>query len=454
MKRERRNPRNQSRRGRTGLGLFLLALLAGCVSLDPAPDYDEASTLVAERSAWKPSWNAPWADDVSTWDGKSPLTLGQAVTIAFQNNRTLRAELESIASARADLVQSGLLPNPVLGASFGHSDVGNAVSLGLIQELNDLLTMPERKKAAAAALRSQVLGVSDLALRLVTDVRNSHAQVVYEQRGVALTRSHIGLVKRAMDVAEKNLKAGEGTQLDVNRLRQELFSLQADLEEQQAALQTARRDLLNLLGMADASADWKADETVPAKNGPAKPIDEAAAVERAARQRLDVQAALSSFQQRIHELSVETRGAIPDVSFGPTYENDEESLKFLGGDLEVEIPIFDTNRAQIAKARSELRKARAEADQVLQTAVNQTRSAWLAWQSKARLVRFFREQVLSLARENLALARRSFQAGQSDLTVVLDTQRAVIESEFKLNTLELDAATSLAELEYAVGGQL
>ncbi|MFQ5748630.1 MAG: TolC family protein [Planctomycetota bacterium] len=436
------------------MGLLLLALLAGCVSLDPAPDYDEASTLVGERSAWKPSWNAPWADGVSTWDGKSPLTLDQAVTIAFQNNRALRGELENIASARADLVQSGLLPNPVLSASLGHSKVGTAVSFGLIQELNDLLLRPQRKKAAAAALRGQVLSVSDLALRLVTDVRDTHARVVHGQRGIALTHSHIELVRRGIAVAEKRLQAGEGTQLDVNRLTQELLSLQADLVEQRLGLQTARRSLLKLLGMADASADWEAEDTGQAADGSSISISESEAMKRAAQQRLDVQAARAAFEQRRHELSAETLGAIPDVSLGPSYESDEDNLKFLGGDLEVEIPIFDTNRARIAKARSELRKAKAEADQVIQAAVNQTRSAWLAWQSKVQQVKFFRDRVLTLARENLALSQRSFRAGQVDLTVVLDTQREVIQAEFKLNSLELDAATSLADLEYAAGGRL
>jgi len=454
MKLENRNPRNERKSVRTGLSLLFLTLLAGCASLDPAPDYEEASNLVAQHSAWKPIWNAPWADDVSTWDGKSALTLAQAVTIAFQNNRALRVELESIAAARADLVQSGLLPNPVLGASFGHSDVGNAVSLGLVQELNDLLSMPQRKKAAAAALKGQVLAVSDLALRLVTDVRHAHSEVVFEQRGVALTQSHLALIQRSIDVAEKRLKAGEGTQLDVNRLTQELLSLQADLEEQRLALRTARRNLLELLGMADADADWEADDSGYPEEGSSPTLTESEAMKRTALQRLDVQAARAALQQRIHELNVETLGAIPDVALGPTYENDEESLKFLGLDMEVEIPIFDTNRAQVAKARSELRKSRAEADKVLQEAVSQTRSAWLAWQSKVQLVGFFRDHVLTLARKNLALAQQSFGAGQVDLTVVLDTQQEVIQAEFKLNNLELDAATSLADLEYAVGGRL
>ena len=101
------------------------ALLSGCVSVDPTADYEEAMSLVEQRSGWRPDWNTPWSGTVTTWDGTSPLSSDQVVTIALQNNRELRATLEGIAAARADLVQSGLLPNPVLSAAYGPSIRGD-----------------------------------------------------------------------------------------------------------------------------------------------------------------------------------------------------------------------------------------------------------------------------------------------------------------------------------------
>ena len=74
--------------------------------------------------------------------------------------------------------------------------------------------------------------------------------------------------------------------------------------------------------------------------------------------------------------------------------------------------------------------------------------------AKLELVGFYREQVIALARENRRLAEQALQAGQVDMTVVLETQREVILSEFQLNQLEGSAALSLIELEYAVGGSL
>lgn len=430
--------------------------LAGCVSLDTTADYDQAMSLVQQQSGWRPEWSTPWSSTTSVWDGASPLTIDQAVTIALQNNRRLRAILEKIAAARADLVQSGLLPNPVLSAAFDTSIDGEGgpvvVSLGLVQQLTDLWLRPARQDAAAAELREQILTVSDEALRLVADVRKSHAGLVHGRRGITLTESHIDLMERAIAVSERRIQAGEGTRLEVNRLRQLLLSLQADLTQQRLALGKTQRRLLELLGQAEASAQWEAaDDRAPIHTAIAE-LTESKVVELASQLRLDVAAARKVYETRRHELRIASLGSIPELEAGPAFERDEDRRDAFGVDLDLEIPIFDTNRARIARARSDLRRARAEADQVLQSAVAQTRSAWLDVRASRQLIGFFRDRVLTLAQENLRLAEQSFQAGQIDMTVVLETQRELIQAEFELNELELIAADSTIELEYAVGG--
>ncbi|MCZ6836471.1 MAG: TolC family protein [Planctomycetota bacterium] len=388
----------------------------------------------------------------------SPLTVDQAVTIALQNNRSMRATLEGIASARADLVQSGLLPNPVLSATFDTSIGGEggstAISVSLVQQLTDLWIRPARQDAAAATLREQILSVSDEALRLVADVRQSHAGLVYGQRGIALTGSHIELIDRAIEISESRIRAGEGTQLDVNRLRQLKFSLEADQTLQVLQIGKARRNLLELLGLAAADAEWEAADVSTHLMSDSVDFNEAEVIELASLQRLDVAAAHKTLETRLHELRVANLGSMPDLEAGPSYERDEEGRDALGAEINLEIPIFDTNEARVAKAKSDWRRAQALADQVLQSAVAQTRTAWLDVQTNMELISFFRDRVLILAKDNLRLAERAFQAGQIDMTVVLETQRELIQAEFELNELENIATDRMIELEYAVGGKL
>lgn len=434
------------------------AFLQSCTSLDTTADYEEAMTLVEARTGWRPTWNAPWAETVPSWDGQSPLTVEQAVTIALQNNREMRANLEAIATARADLVQSGLLPNPVLSVAFGFSIDGSGgattVSASLIQQLADLWQRPARQDAAAASLREQILSVSDSALRLVADVRGDHARILYAQHGIALTESHIELVQRSIELTQRRIRAGEATDLDANRLRQLQFSLQAELTQQRLELGTLKREMLSRIGMAQLRADWSADDAIIMPASAASEMTEDQLIELVHVQRLDVAAAKQAFEALRHELRVAKLGAIPDVDAGPAYEREDDRRDELGAAIDVEIPIFDTNQARVARAMSQLRRARAEYEDAAQTAIAEVRNAWLQTRTAQELVTFYQENVLTLAADNLSLAERAFQAGQVDMTVVLETRRQLIEAEIQLNQFEVAAEASMIELEYAVGGRL
>ena len=432
--------------------------LQSCTTLSTTADYEEAMALVEARSGWRPTWNAPWAETVPDWDGQSALTVEQAVTIALQNNRQMRATLEAIATARADLVQSGLLPNPVLSVAFGVpiNGAGGAttVSVSLIQQLADLWQRPARQDAAAASLREQILSVSDSALRLVADVRGDHARIVYAQHGIKLTESHIGLVERSIELTQRRIQAGEATILDANRLQQLHMGLQAELKQQRLELAMLKRGLLSRIGRAKLPAEWSAEDAVSIPSSPATKMTEEQLVELVHTQRLDVAAAKQAYESLRHELRVAKLGAIPDVGAGPAFEREDDGRDELGAAIDLEIPIFDTNQARAAKAMSQLRRARAEYEHSIQTAIAQVRSAWLQARTAQELVAFYQENVLVLAADNLSLAERAFQAGQVDMTVVLETRRQLIEAEIQLNQIKGKAQASVIELEYAAGGRI
>ena len=438
--------------------IIVVVAIAGCVSLDPSADFDEAMTLVEQRSGWRPDWNAPWSSSIDAWEGETALSVDQAVTIALRNNRPIRAALEGIASARADLVQSGLLPNPVLSATFGSGINGasgaTSVSISLVQQLTDLWIRPARKDAAASALREQILGVSDDALRLVADVRQAHAGLIYAQRAIALTQSHRELVDRSIEITEQRIAAGVASQLDVNRLHQLRLALEAELTLQELDLAKQKRELLEVLGRAESAANWQAQDDNQSIQAWSYELLESDLMKLAALQRLDVAAARKAYEGKRHELTVANLGSLPEVEAGAAFERDEDRREELGPEFDIEIPIFDNNKANVAKAMSQLRQAEIEADQVLQRAVTQTRTAWLDARANHELVIFYRERVIALAQENLKLAGQAFNAGQVDMTVVLETQRELIQAESALNELELIATSSMINLEYAVGGTL
>ena len=143
-----------------------------------------------------------------------------------------------------------------------------------------------------------------------------------------------------------------------------------------------------------------------------------------------------------------------DFGLGDDFERSESGDKSIGPVLEVGIPIFDTNAAQIAKAGSLARAALAGYEAVSQRAVREARVAWVELDSASRLADQYRSTVVAISERNLALAEAALKSGQADVTVLLDAQRELVDARRTLNDLERDAAIARIELEYAVGGRL
>lgn len=435
-----------------------VAWLAGCASLDPTKDIHRAAATVQERSGVAPAWDQPWMTELGAWDAHSPLTSEAAVVMALRNNRELRGGIEQIAAGRADLVQAGLLPNPVLSLTLRFPQEGSTfIGLSVVEQFTAIWLRPTRMRAADARLNEAVLSVSDRALRLVADVKQAHARLVFGQRSLALTRENMQMVEKSVDALSRRVEAGEGTKLDANRAKQQLLGLRAELVREERDLAKERLRLLALVGFADARADWTAEDADPTTALsialPAE-LTEVHVLTLVRGQRLDVAASRALVVARRADLKEQELSRLRDLDAGVDWERDIDRSKSIGPMLNVPIPIFDFNQARIARAGAEARSELATYEAVLQRAITQARSAFIDARRSAELAQMYADEVLVLAQGNLTLAEASLRAGQNDVTVLLEAQRQVIEARRALNFLEAEAVGAKIELEYSVGGRL
>lgn len=434
----------------------IIVLAGGCASLDPTPDIRRASATVGERSGVAANWSEPWEATLTSWDGRSPLSVESAVAMALRNNREVRSQVEQIAASRADLVQAGLLPNPIVGLTlrfpFDPVSGGTFVGAQVVQSFTALWLRDGKVKAADARLNQTVLDVSDKALRLVADVRSTHSRIVFGQRAVSLSDENLATIRRSIESLGARVRGGEGTTLDVNRAKQQLAKAEADRAVVVRDLAKERRRMLELIGFAGEGAEWSAAATDGAVAG--APIDEGAVIALAGSQRLDVAAARSIVEAQRANLSVEEGSRLKDFGLGADFERSESGEKSIGPVVEIGIPIFDTNQARIARAGSLARAALASYEATVHRAVREARVAWVELDSASRLVAQYRADVLALSERNLTLAESALKAGQADVTVLLEAQRELIDARRALNDLEREEALARVALEQAVGGRI
>lgn len=438
------------------VSLTAAAIAGGCRSVDPAADQDRAAALVAARVEPLGSSQWPAIDPAAEWDGRADLTADAAVRCALAAHPDIRAAMDHIAASRADLVQSGLLPNPVLNVSLGFplggESGGTSVGVSLVQQLAWILNTRPRQDAAAADLDAQVLAASQSALSLAAEVRALHARIVFAQRLVTEHAAAADSARRALDLSRRAAAAGEASTLEINRRDTRVLEFDLLTAAAQAQLEVLKRDLLHRLGRADADAAWRAADL------PAGAIidqwTEPQVIDLARAQRLDVAAAMARAEAARVRAGLAKSDVWSDLEAGAAFSRDEDAREELGPEVSVPIPIFDTGQARTARAAAEARIAASEAASTRNQAIAEARAAWVRARSARDLLDSSAARLVETADQSLELSRRAFAAGALELTGLLEAEANAVQARIRRLELEQAAVLEMIELERAVGGRL
>lgn len=481
-------------------GLAALSL-PGCAAVDASAKVDEAAGLVAARTGHTPEWKVPWDHEPPAWDGSRVLTLDAAVVMALRNNRDLRTDVEMIGQANADLVQAGLLANPSLNFMMMMPEGGGRTMLrsnGMpMESLEQLWLIPVRQQVARTQLQAAILRVADRAVEVAAAVKRVYAELQYTQRAIELTRENMRVVDQSTRIIEARQAAGRATQVSVNLSQIRFLRLRSELMAIDAAHRAAQRELLMLMGVATASDAWRVDPASETGSAVEPPPDEDALLRVAASQRLDFKAAEWTLLAAGHRIELMHREGWPKMSLALSFERGAAPRaassglpsrfgnaaaggivnSILGGQpsppmpqpfrpnvpqvdfaigpmLDLELPIFDQNQAQVAKAVHEYRQSLAMYESRWQEIARAVRESLVRCRQAHDQVCFYRDQMLPAVDRNVALARQSYIAGQEDLTIYLQAQEDLLMTRLKTLEFLREYSVRRADLERQAGGRL
>lgn len=484
------------------LGLVcVVPVVVGCAPSRPESRLEEAISRAEQNLGRRPDWTAPWDDAAPVWDGQSILTLDESLVLALRNNRELRAELETIGQAGADLLQASLLANPMLSFMVMFPSGGGRAMLwanGLPQiPLQDLWLVPARKKVAAALLQAAVLNAADRAVSVVAEVKRVHADLQYNQWAVQLIRENMELVRQSTEIIRVRQTAGQATQVEVNLSDIRYMRMKSDLIAVEADLQAAKRSLLMLMGLADATPDWQVEPVGAMPDAWVVGASEESLFSAAADRRLDVKAAEWLVQAAEAKIGLSRREGLPDVAVGigfqrtagtrsnnpswagragntavrglvgqatgmpaapmvgDAFQPKMREMKWMVGPMfDMELPIFDWNQAGVARALAEYNQRAIEYDNRLQQTIREVRENLVKLRQAHEQATFYERSIMPAVEQNLEVARRSYISGQEDLTVYLDVQEDLLRTRLEQIGFVRDYLSRLADLERAMGGSL
>ena len=377
----------------------LLPLIAACATVSAQRLESGAAQTVGARIDQPVKWNTGTPDEQRVHDTvrgmlADELTLDESVAIALVNNREMRAAIARAGVVRAELVQAGLLDNPVFGFSLLS---GNGIErrFSVIEDFLSVFTLSARKKLAAGELERAHLQLAQHALDLAAEVKHTYYALVADRQAIELYAQVLDATEAAAELARRQFDTGTLSRRE--QAMHQAFYAQAALQGARAEAQFAsdREKLNRQLGLWGQDTGWKLPQRLP---DVANTVPAAATLEQQAiTQRLDL-AARRAEVETVHmalDYTKQTRW-LASLGIGFTVKRDTDGSYLRGPNLELGLPLFDGGQGRIARLEAQLQNAEARYAQLAIDIRAEVRDASTRLTASHELLRHYREAILPL----------------------------------------------------------
>jgi outer membrane protein, heavy metal efflux system len=444
---------------RAGYACALLMLVAGCATIDQRAGFSDVRATVEARAGKRVAWNPGTDLDAQAAEEVRALLAGtlsadEAVQVALLNSRELQAVYADLGVAQADLVQAGLLANPVFdGAAFFPVAGGPAkLDLSVAVSFLDVFYIPLRTRAAAARFEETKLQVAGAVLDFAATVRSAFYRHQADEQRLELLQTVVQALTVAFDVTERLYQAGNITDLDLARERALLEEERLQLRAAEVSARESRARLTTLMGLWGEETAWQIHRRLP--DVPGEPLAVDGLERHALRQSLD----LASARQRLVAggeqvgVSRATR-LIPESSLGAGAEREEGEWE-IGPTIEVPIPLFDQGQGRLGRAVAELRRAQQDYYALGVRVRSTARLVRERLQGAEDRARYSRDILLPLRERIVHETQLQYNAMQLGVFELLRTKEQQIEAAVAYVDVLLDYWLARTDLEQLLSGRL
>jgi outer membrane protein TolC len=341
----------------TGFGHLIAAcaLLAGCAGYQAQPLATHAALApdIAALDRARPGLPPISAD--------RPLTPAEVALLAVRNSPDLRATRAQRGVSQAQVIEAGLLPDPVLSGNYGVLLAGpafaDAFAATLTADVASLITRPARRRAAQAAALQVDANVVWQEWQTISRAQTLAIDLVEQGRLLARLEETLDLLRKRGDIAAQALAQGNTTLQVVAPFAVELIALQTEYYAATLAQELRWQELDALLGLQpNVRPRLSAALRIPG-------IEAAEAAQLLAtlpQRRPDLIALQLGYASQEATLRAAVLGQFPALTVGPNYGSDTARVQTLGPSVSVGLPLFNRNRGVIGIARATREQLREE----------------------------------------------------------------------------------------------
>ena len=368
-------------------GLVLLGILsvAGCATVNEPERFEEVRATVNERTGYEVAWSGVTAPEQALAEAISAmfadgLTADEAAQVALLNNPRLQAVYANYGIAVAELVQAGLLENPVFSGELRWEKSNIQIfEASLVEDFLRILLIPLRRAKEKAELEVARLRTTAEVIDVAMDTKRAFYHYQADSQNMELWRMELLAEEADFEMAVKLRAAGNIPAIELARHQARYEQAKQNVADAEMDLGATRERVNRLMGLWGEAAEWTVAAPLP--ETPEIPLDLSALEQRAVDQSLDVAMGLLDVEiaARIRRIR-SIKKIIPSFEIGvgtESVEPTEFELKEreiagermfrieesvgdrvweVGPALTFPIPIFDQGQAARAEGRNQIRQ--------------------------------------------------------------------------------------------------
>ena len=441
--------------------IFLALLIAGCAQVPKEAGFNDVKDLVGQRIDYNIHWNQQTAADLEVEKAieqllKEELTPEASVQIALLNNPSLQAIYEELGITQADVVEAGLLENPVI---FGQARFPNRseesanYEFGITQNFLNILMQPARKKLSAIRFEQVKLNVADEVIQMVAEVRKSYFSALAAKQ-IRDLRDEISLAAgNSFELAQRLHSAGNISDLQLATENAHFEQSRLDLANSETALLDAREQLTRLMGLWGSQTNWRLPEHLPDIPAAEIPLEnlESMAIEN----RLDMAAERKAVEALAQALGITIDWRwVGQIEVGVSTERETDRTWVTGPSLAIELPIFNQRQADIARLEAQLRRSQKRLTAQAIEIRSEVRSLRNRLIMQRNMIDHYRRSVLPLRGQIVDLTLKNYNYMLTGAFDLLMAKQQEFEAYQKYLEAIRDYWIIRADMQRSLGGRL
>jgi outer membrane protein TolC len=432
--------------------LVALFAITGCSTISKNEVFESVKHDTAQSVQWIKTPQEAEQVNKSVDDLlSSPLTQDNAVRIALINNRALQQRYEQIGISQSDLVQAGLMSNPLLGYSIGRGSGVTTTTLSLDVAFLDLLWIPLRRELGGLALEETQYRVGDEVLKTVREVKKAYIDARVAEENMALFTGLLKSHEASMQLAIRQHTAGNLSKRNLLKMQDTYAHARLEAMDLSRERAMTREALNRLLGVYGTQTNYAFEDTVLSLE---QALIHADGLEsRAIANRLDMKAAITSVNYAARDAGyTQNTRLLNEVELSASSEKTTDTSRFNTFGIKIPLPIFDFGQGRVSKTQAVYNQS---VHHLYETAVNvrsQVREAYAA-SRYAYDKAYETNTVIVPANEQILEETKLFYNGMLDgIYELLEDQRRYEETKMQSLMMIGEYHKAQADLEYAVGG--